>query len=120
MTSKERIYAALEGTSYDRVPVAPIFMAWAANSIGRNYRDFYLDGDVLVDSQLSVTKQFNVDQISAISDPWREAHAYGMEFEYPADGVGKPKRQFIKQLSDISKLKKYFASIRQSNLPYAR
>ncbi len=106
MTSKERIYAVLEGTSYDRVPVAPIFMAWAANSIGRNYRDFYLDGDVLVQSQLSVTRQFNVDQISAISDPWREAQAYGMEFEYPADGVGKPKGHFIKELSDISKLKK--------------
>ena len=48
MTPKERIYAILKGVSYDRPAVTPIFMAWAANYIGRTYRDYYLDGDVLV------------------------------------------------------------------------
>ena len=105
MTPKERIYAILSGAPYDRPAVTPIFMAWAANYIGRSYRDYYLDGDVLVEAQLAVTKAFNLDQISAISDPWREASAYGMEFEYPEDGVGKPKDYLIKSRQDISKLK---------------
>ncbi len=105
MTSKERIYAILNGTSYDRPAVTPIFMAWAANFIGRTYRDYYLDGDVLAEAQLAVTRAFNLDQASAISDPWREASAYGMEFEYPADGVGKPKDVLIKTHSDISKVR---------------
>jgi len=104
MTSKERIYAILKGGSYDRPAVTPIFMAWSANFIGRTYRDYYLDGDVLVQAQLAVTRAFNLDQISAISDPWREASAYGMKFEYPEDGVGKPKDVLIKAYDDISKV----------------
>lgn len=105
MTPKERIYAILNGDSYDRPAVTPIFMAWAANYIHRSYRDYYLDGDVLVEAQLAVTRAFNLDQISAISDPWREAAGYGMEFDYPQDGVGKPKDCLIKNRQDVSKLK---------------
>ncbi len=88
MTPKERINAILKGDSYDRPAVTPIFMAWASHFIGHTYRDYYLDGDILVEAQLAVTKAFNLDQVSSISDPWRETSAYGMEFDYPAEGVG--------------------------------
>ncbi len=107
MTPKERIYAILSGGPYDRPAVTPIFMAWSANFIGRTYRDYYLDGDVLAEAQLAVTRAFNIDQISAISDPWREASAYGMEFEYPPDGVGKPRDLLIKTSEDISLVKPF-------------
>lgn len=105
MTPKERIYAILKGDSYDRLAVTPIFMAWAANYAGRTYRDYYLNGDVLIEAQLVVTRAFNLDQISAISDPWREASAYGVEFDYPPDGIGKPKDTLIKTHGDISRVK---------------
>lgn len=105
MTPKERIYATLKGNSFDRPAVTPIFMAWSANYIGHSYRDYYLDGDVLVAAQLAVTRAFNLDQISAISDPWREASAYGMEFEYPENGVGKPKDVLIKTADDMAKIR---------------
>jgi len=106
MTPKQRIYAILNGDSSDRPVVTPIFMAWSANFIGHNYRDYYLDGDVLVEAQLAVTRAFNLDQISAISDPWREASAYGMEFDYPEDGVGKPRDVLVKTRDDIRRLGK--------------
>jgi len=105
MTPKERIYAILRGGSYDRPAVTPILMAWAANFIGRTYRDYYLDGDVLVEAQLAAAGAFNLDQVSAISDPWREASAYGMVFDYPPDGVGRPKEVLLRTREDISKLK---------------
>ena len=105
MTSKERIYAILNGNSFDRPAVTPIFMAYAANYIGHSYRDFYLNGDVLADAQLAVTRALNVDQISAISDPWREADAYGVKFDYPEQAVGKPRDTLIKTADDISSLK---------------
>ena len=107
MTPKERINAILKGDSYDRPAVTPIFMAWASHFIGHTYRDYYLDGDVLVEAQLAVTRAFNLDQTSAISDPWREASAYGMEFEYPDEGVGRPKELFIKTRSEISRIKRF-------------
>jgi MtaA/CmuA family methyltransferase len=106
MTPKERIYAILKGGSYDRPAATPILMAWAANFIGRTYRDYYLDGDVLVEAQLAVAGAFNLDQVSAISDPWREASAYGMEFDYPPDGVGRPKEVLLRTREDVSKLKR--------------
>jgi MtaA/CmuA family methyltransferase len=105
MTSKERIIATVKGLDYDRVAVAPIFMAWAGHFIGRSYRDFYLEGDVLVESQLAVVREFNIDQISSISDPWREASGYGMEFDYPEQGVGKPKGLLIQSPEDIKKIR---------------
>jgi uroporphyrinogen decarboxylase len=80
-------------------------MSWAAHFIGRTYRDYYLDGDVLVQSQLAVAKAFNLDQVSAISDPWREASAYGMEFDYPEHGVGRPRCVLIQSPQDISCVK---------------
>ena len=107
MTPKERIHAIMQGQPFDRPAVTPIFMAWAGNFIGRTYRDYYLDGDILAESQLAVTRTFNLDQISAISDPWREASAYGMEFEYPPDGVGKPKAELLTSPADVTRLKAF-------------
>jgi len=115
MTPKERIYAILKGDSYDRPAVTPIFMAWAANFIGHTYRDYYLDGDVLVQAQLAVIRAFNLDQISAISDPWRETSAYGTDFVYPPDGVGRPKELFIKTRDDISRLREFDIEKRRAN-----
>jgi uroporphyrinogen decarboxylase len=107
MTPKERIHAIINGEPYDRPAVTPIFMAWSAHFVGRTYRDYYLDGDVLVESQSAVTEAFNLDQIGAISDPWREASAYGMEFDYPAEGVGKPKKPLIQDPEDIGRIKPF-------------
>ncbi|MCK4959652.1 MAG: uroporphyrinogen decarboxylase family protein [Planctomycetes bacterium] len=104
MTPKERIYATLQGKPYDRPAVTPIFMAWAANYAGHTYRDYYLNADVLARAQLAVTRDFNLDQVSAISDPFREASAYGMQFDYPEEGVGRPRDILIKSLDDISKI----------------
>lgn len=107
MTPKERVHAIVQGQSCDRPAVTPIFMAWAANFIGRTYRNYYLDADVLAQSQLAVTKAFNLDQVSGISDPWREASAYGMEFEYPENGVGKPRKPLIQSPEDVSRIRPF-------------
>ncbi len=104
MNSKERIYATLAGRPVDRIAVTPIFMAWAAHYIGRSYRDYYLDGEVLTTAQLAVTRDLGIDQISAISDPWREASAYGMQFNYPEEGVGIPRDTILKTPEDIARL----------------
>ena len=104
MTSKQRYLAAVRGEAYDRAPVTPIFMAWAAHYVGRTYRDFYLDGGVLVEAQLAVMRALEVDQVSAISDPWRESSAYGMRFEYPDEGVGAPGERLLKTPEDVDSL----------------
>jgi MtaA/CmuA family methyltransferase len=107
MTSKERLHAALAGERVDRAPVTPIFMAWAGNYIGRSYRDYYLDGSVMAASQMAIARDFGVDQVSSISDPWREADAYGMEFDYPPEGVGIPRRHLLEAEEDFDRFKPF-------------
>src|SRR5512139_651448 len=80
-------------------------MSWAAHYIDRTYRDYYLDGDVLVAAQLAVTRAFGIDQASAISDPWREASGFGMAFDYPEEGVGRPRAYLLDSAADIRKLR---------------
>ncbi|MCX5646796.1 MAG: uroporphyrinogen decarboxylase family protein [Phycisphaerae bacterium] len=118
MTPKERIQATMRGETWDRPAVTPIFMSWAAGFIGRTYRDYYLDGDVLVQAQRAVVTAFNLDQASAISDPWREASAYGMEFDYPEHGVGRPRRVLIQSPQDIARIKPF--DIEQADRPRQR
>lgn len=107
MTPKERLYAILRGRRHDRPAVTPIFMAWAAHFIGRTYRDYYLDGDALAEAQLAVARAFNLDQVSAISDPWRESSAYGMEFDYPENGVGRPRQTLIQGPDDVGRIRRF-------------
>ncbi len=105
MTPKERIYATLNRQPVDRPAVTPIFMAWAAHFVGHTYRDYYVDAKVLAKSQLGVVRAFHLDQISVISDPWREASAYGMQLDYPADGVGKPNGWILNGPDDVARLR---------------
>src|SRR5690606_10084951 len=58
---------------------------------GRCYRDYYLDHRVLVEAQLVVARLVPVDQVSTISDPFRESTAFGAQFDWPENGVGIPR-----------------------------
>jgi MtaA/CmuA family methyltransferase len=104
MTSRDRCLAVVTGKAFDRAPVTPIVMAWGAHYVGRTYRDFYLSADVLVEANLALVRDFGVDQVSAISDPWRESCAYGMAFDYPPEGVGVPRAKLIDTRDDVRKL----------------
>lgn len=73
MTGKQRILAMLEGTPTDCLPLMPITMMFAADRIGRKYRDYVTDYRVLVEGQIRTAEEFDLDYVSAISDPAREA-----------------------------------------------
>jgi uroporphyrinogen decarboxylase len=107
MTPKQRLYATLTGSPRDRVPVTPIFMAWAAHHIGRSYRDYYLDANVRAASQIAVARDLGTDQVSVISDPWCEASAYGMEFDWPDESVGVPHAHLLHSPDDGAMLRRF-------------
>jgi MtaA/CmuA family methyltransferase len=104
MLPKERLHAAVRGLPHDRVPVTPIVMMFAAHHIGRTYRDYYLNGRVLAEAQIAVARDFATDQVSAISDPWREAEGLGMQLDYPPEGVGIPRQPLIGSRADVRRL----------------
>ncbi len=81
MNGRERILAQLSGGTTDRLPAMPITMQYAANYIGASYRDYAFDHRVLVEAQIRTAERFNIDHVSCISDPAREAADCGAAIE---------------------------------------
>ena len=82
MTSRERILATLAGQPLDRLAAMPITMMFAADVIGRPYREYVTDHRVLVEAQLRTAERFALDYVSAISDPAREAADCGANVRF--------------------------------------
>lgn len=87
MTPRERYDAVLSGRMPDVVPRIPILMQFAAEYIGSHYGEFASDHRVLVEANLRCAEDFGLDQVSTISDPYRETSAFGAEIRYHRDGV---------------------------------
>ena len=82
MTGYERVLATTAGSATEVVPRTPILMQYAAEYIGRDYAAFAADHRVLVEANLACARAFDFDQVSCISDPHRETHAFGADIEY--------------------------------------
>jgi MtaA/CmuA family methyltransferase len=73
MNGRERILAHLAGQPVDCLPAMPITMTFAARGIGAAYLDYCTDYRVQVEGQTWVADTFDIDYVSAISDPAVEA-----------------------------------------------
>jgi MtaA/CmuA family methyltransferase len=82
MTSRERVFAHLEGRPVDRLPLMPITMMFACVQIGARYRDYCTDYRVLVEGQLRTAEAYGFDYVNTMSDPAREAADCGAVVEY--------------------------------------
>jgi MtaA/CmuA family methyltransferase len=76
------VIARMEGQPTDRLPFMPITMMFAADRIGAKYSRYARDHRVMVEAQLRVAGEFDIDSVSTISDPAREASDYGAEIEW--------------------------------------
>ncbi len=83
----------------------PILMQYAARQLGISYRDFYLDHRALVDANLHCLEALEMDAVNLISDPYREAEAFGARFDYPESFVPICTHYPVKTLSDVHTLK---------------
>ena len=82
MTSRERVFAALESRPVDHLVFSPITMMFAADVAGVTYRQYVSDHRVLADAQLRTAEKFEIDHVSVISDPAREAADLGAAIEW--------------------------------------
>ena len=86
MNSYERYCGILKGTPVDFLPRIPLLMQFAAEHIGSDYAEFASDHCVLVKANAACAADFGVDQLSCISDPYRETHGFGSNVTYVKDG----------------------------------
>jgi len=82
----------------------PILMQFAAEHIGSNYGAFASDHRVLVEANLRCAEDFGFDQLSAISDPYRETAGFGAPIEFRRDGVPICLKPPLEDNPDLSRL----------------
>jgi MtaA/CmuA family methyltransferase len=85
MNGKERVLAHLAGRPVDRLPFMPVTMMFACDRIGAKYGEYATDHRVMVEAQMRTAEEFDIDHVSAISDPAREAADCGATIRYYAD-----------------------------------
>ena len=104
MTPLERYLGVLEGRPVDHLPRLPILMQFAAEHIGSNYGAFASDHQVMTEANLVCADEFGMDQVSTISDPFRETQGYGAEIIYVEDGVPRCPHPPLEHTKDLSTL----------------
>src|SRR5574337_828870 len=86
MTGKERILTTLSGprasASGPCLALMPITMMFAADTAGIRYRDYVTDHRLLVEAQLRTAETYDLDYVSVISDPAREAADLGAAVQF--------------------------------------
>jgi MtaA/CmuA family methyltransferase len=87
MTGLERTLSFINGEYVDYPPFHPIIMRWAAKYAGIRYRDFCLDPLSKCKAMILCAKDFDIDWVTVMSDPWAEASAFGIQVEYPEDSL---------------------------------
>ncbi|MDR1612139.1 MAG: uroporphyrinogen decarboxylase family protein [Planctomycetota bacterium] len=106
MTGRERILLALDGTPTDFVARTPILMRFGAEYIGSNYGAFASDFNTLVEATYRTAVDFGYDQVSVISDPYRETQGFGAEIQFVVDGVPRCVKHPLEDDPDLDRLLK--------------
>ncbi len=104
MLPRERVFNRIEGKPVDKIPNLNIVMAFAAKLIGVPYSRYAKDYRVLAEGNFAACRQFGIDMLSAISDPFRETSGFGANIFFPEDGIPVCKDFLVKEYADIRKL----------------
>jgi MtaA/CmuA family methyltransferase len=107
MTGLERTLTFLKGESVDYPPFHPIIMRWAAKYARVKYRDFCLDPYSKCMAMNLCAKDFAIDWVTVMSDPWAEASAFGIQVEYPENNLPVDKGGHLPDADSVSRLKRY-------------
>ncbi len=104
MNSLERYSKTLKGEPVDFLPRVPILMQFAAEYIGSNYAAFASDYNVLVEANIRCRDAFGFDQVSVISDPYREAQGFGGKIRYEVNHPPVCEQIVVPEITNLSGL----------------
>ncbi len=107
MTGLERTLAFLRREAVDRPPFHPIIMRWAARYTRTSYRDFCLDPEAKCSAMIRCARDFDLDWVTVMSDPWAEASAFGVKIEYPENELPVDKAGHLPDAAAAAMLKPF-------------
>jgi len=102
MNSLQRTLNFIEHKNVDRPPLHPIIMLFAAKYANVPYSEFCLNAPSKASAMIKCAKDFGLDWVTVMSDPYCEAEAFGLEVEYPYDELPKHKSYLIKDINQIN------------------
>ena len=105
MNALERTLNFINHKPVDRPPFHPIIMRFAAKYARVPYREFCLNYQDKCFAMRKCAEDFTLDWVTVMSDPWVEAEAFGMAFEYPANDLPKPKAPLLQDLRAVDALR---------------
>lgn len=109
MTGYERTLRFLNGEPADHPPFHPIIMRWAAKYAGVKYGRFCTDAVAKCYAMLKCARDFDLDWVTVMSDPWAEASAYGIKVEYPEDDLPVDKGGHFPDAESVTHARKFNA-----------
>jgi MtaA/CmuA family methyltransferase len=103
----DRTLAFIQGEKVDRPPFHPIIMRWAAKYAGIRYREFCTDPGSKCFSMIKCARDFDLDWVTVMSDPWAEASGFGITVDYPEDDLPVDTGGHFPDATSASELKRY-------------
>ena len=107
MTSLERLNNRLAGKPVDKIPNLNIVMAVVAREAGVSYKEYVNDYRKLVEGNIICAEKYGLDSVSVISDPMREAAAFGAAVVFPENAVPYAEKPLIGDDFDLSVLNRF-------------
>jgi MtaA/CmuA family methyltransferase len=101
VNSYERVMNRLHGKPIDRVPNFDIIMGFGAHYVGATLSQYLLDHHYMVKSNLAMVSDFDIDILQTLTDPFRESVDFGLEVEFPEDGLPKRIRPLLAPGDDL-------------------
>jgi MtaA/CmuA family methyltransferase len=104
MNAKQRLNSVMDGKKADRIPNMNIIMQYAAKQIGVPYSVYCKQHEKLVEGNIICAERYGLDCVTTMSDPMKEASAFGAEVIFPEDGVPYSKKKLLADESTLLKL----------------
>ncbi len=108
MTSRQRLYAAMELREPDRVPILPSSRMFAIHDMGYTMEDCYNDAQKYVESQLRMVAHYAHDAVWSMYEMPVE-RALGQKMSRPKDDNCHPLAPLINSQGDLANLPKDLA-----------
>ena len=105
MNAKQRLFSVLNGEKADQIPNLNIIMQFAAKEIGVPYSVYCKQHEKLVEGNIRCAEKFGLDCVTTMSDPMKEASAFGSEVIFPEDGVPYSRKKLLADETVLASLK---------------
>lgn len=105
MSPKERLFARLNGDNVDYLPNTNIIMLFSAKENKVSYKDYVTEYKKLVDCDIKTSRKYGLDLLCTISDPVREASAFGAQVIFPENDVPFCPVPLLSNINQSEKLK---------------